>query len=249
MAIRTFGEAIVEFHGEQIVTNTTVSGIGAPLCAQEVMFNCAAATRVQLAPKIAMCCKTADSGVTFTNYTSQVQDRTTSTLATLTGLDTAANGDFWYLASKHKFAGCILDLVDLNATASVMSGYFWNGAAWADASITDNTATGGACLAEDGAANDSITWTPAATWATTTLNGVSGLYVIRFQVTAALDSTTIAEISLVGDTTNSPAGYFAAATDYVMTINSSEVGGISFIAAGASTANVTWIRHTRRANS
>ncbi len=250
MGVKIYGEAIVEFQSQQVVTNTTVSGCSMPFGVVEVMVNCAAATTMQISPRLEMCCKTVDNGATFIDYSEAARDRDTSTVVVLSSLDTAANGDYWYLASKYKFAGCVIDLATPNATVSVMTGYYWNGTAWADASITDNTPTGGATLALETATKDSVTWATPATWKKTTLNGVSGLYVIRFQVSAALDSdTTLAGITLVGDTTNHAGGYLAASTDYVFTLNSAVSGGLTFIAGAGSTANVTWMRHTNRGES
>jgi hypothetical protein len=152
------------------------------------------AYNLQHAPRIAFCGKTTDNEVTFTDYTTEAVDISTATSVDLSSLDTAANGDYWYLASHAKFAGATLDIDATNDTASVMSGYYWNGTAWADITITDGTDVAGDCLKQDG----NITWTVPSAWEEKTLNGIPNLYIVRFQVTVALDaSVTIDSIGLL----------------------------------------------------
>lgn len=247
MAVRTFGEPIVEVSGIVVTTNTEVYGCQMPVGAEEVMFNGAAAHTFQICPRLDLCCKTTDNEVSFTNYTTQARDADSTTLVTLSSLDTAANGDYWYVGSRYKFAGVLFNVTAANGSASTMTGYYWNGSAWADASITDNSNVGGACIGATGW--DNVVWATPATWARRGITGVTteDLYIIRFQVSAALDSsTTLNTVLLKGDTTNSPAGYAAATTDYVISMNRGTCDGLSFTAGAASTVNVTWIRHTRR---
>ena len=242
MATQTFSAPIAGFKGEQLSLGTTITSIGFPPGVEEVMLNANDAFYPQFAPRIIKCCKTADSGVTFTDYTPQARDRDTSTVVDLSSLDTAANGDYWYLAAKFKFEGATLTIGAGDSGAGVMTGYYWNGSAWADASITDNTA----CLAS----TNTITWTRASAWATTTLDGVSGLYVIRFQTTVALDTEVeIDEIALLPNITDNAAGYCATSTDYVMTLDVATNGALAASSAGASkTLNITWMRHTKFGN-
>jgi len=246
--IKTFGEHITEFYGEQITTGTGIVSTTIPPFCDEVMVNGAAATRIQLAPPIALCLKTHDSGATFTDYTSQAKDKDVATLVVLSDLPNTTNGGYWYLASKYKFGGATIALTaDVNGTAtSTSTGVYWNGTAWANISLTDNTASGSVTLAVDG----TITWTTPAAWKRTTLNGVTGLYVVRLTSDKVMDAAvTLEGIALLPDTTNSPAGFFAATTDYVFTINPDETGAIGLYAGAGSTANVTYMRHTKRGNS
>lgn len=247
MAVQTFGANIVLGFAETITTNTTVSGCGMPPGAAEVMVNCGAAHTMQIGPRLAFFGITNDGGTTLTEYTKEVIDRDTTTVAVLDDLEVGgASGGYIYVASKHKFAGLIIDLAYANSTASsTMTGYYWNGTSWADGSITDKTASGGVTLAVDTAAANSIYWTTPTAWARTTLNGQPGLYVMRLQSDKVMDTQVeIAEISLIGDTTNHPGIYLATTTDYVMTLDTVHNGGLSFIAASASTAKVSWLYHT-----
>jgi hypothetical protein len=247
MATRTFSAPVVEFYGESITADaTTLKVLGVPISADELMLYCSSKeTRVQTSPVISQCLVTADSGVTFSNYTQQTKDRDTGTVVVLDSLDTAANGDYFYLAAINKFAGAWLDIGAANGTVSTLSGYYWNGTAWADASITDGTKSGTTTLAQDG----NITWTPASAWAKTTLNGMSGLYVIRFQVSVQLDDEVeVDQIFLLPDVTTNPGGYFNAATDYIMTIDRVRVGAVAIYqgAGDAGVVHYTWMRHARK---
>jgi len=241
MAVRTFGEPIVEAYGESLVTGTAIKSIGFPPGVAEAIFYPAAASRWGLGPKLDICCKTTDDEVTFTDYTSQATDRNIATVVTLSSLSTAANGDYWYIGSKHKFAGCNIDIIAANTTTSAMTGYYWNGSTWVDVTITDNTG-GATCLGSDG----TVTFTVPSAWKKTTLNGRPGLYVIRFQVAATIDSSvTIGEISLLPDTVAAPLGYMAATTDYVLSLNTVECGSFAATAGSTSSVSITWLRHSK----
>ncbi len=242
MGTRTFSVPVNDNYGETLTLGTTALGLNFLKGAEEVMVNAAGAWRMDIGPKMALCLKTTDNEATFTDYTTYATDKSTSTSVTLSSLSTAANGDYWYLASKHRFAGAILDIDSTNSTESTMSGYYWNGSAWADASITDGTKSGSTCLAADGL----IYWTPSSSWTRTTLNGEPDLFVIRFQVSVAIDSSvTIDEITLVTNPTTNW-GYYAASTDYVFSLDQANSGSINAMVASATPAlNTTWYRHTR----
>ena len=129
--------------------------------------------------------KTVDDAVTFTDYSVEAQDGDAATDVTLSSLGTAAQGDYLYVGAPRPFRGIKVDVDAANANASVLSGKYFNGDSWADASITDGTASGGATFAIDG----DITWTVHSGWKKTKINGRE-MYWMRFQASAALDSTT-----------------------------------------------------------
>lgn len=198
-----------------------------------------------MCPVISQCLVTDDAGDTFTNYTNQVKDRNTSNVLVLDSLDTATNEGYWYLASRHKFAGAWCDIGAANGTTSTMTGYYWDGDSWEDVTITDGTKSGNVCLAIDG----NITWAVPSDWATTSLNGQTGVYVIRFQVHVQLDDEVeVDQICLLPDVTADPGGYLAAETDYIMTINRAEVGGVCVYqgAGDAEAVHLTWMWHSKR---
>lgn len=160
-------------------------------------YSTAVVAKIGLCPWVAVL-KTQDSGATApTDYSSEAQDGSTSTSVTLSSLSTAANGDFLYVGAHMPFRGVNIDVDSANATASVLTVKYWNGTAWADITATDNTASGGASLAQDG----SVTWTVPTAWAPTGLV-VSGDFTIsapmtgnryywtRWEWSGGLDSST-----------------------------------------------------------
>jgi hypothetical protein len=244
MAIRTFGASIEEFYGETLTIDTAIRGKGFLPGAEEVMLEADGDARLQFGPRIEKCLVSTDSGSTFTNYTPQVRDRNTATSLILDDFDTATEGNYLYIAAKSQFEGVEVDVGAANGTVSALSGYYWDGDSWEDLTITDNTASSSKTLAVD----QTITWTrPASSaWKTTTLDGISGLYVVRFQVDVQLDDEVeIDELALLPNISDAPAGYFAANTDYVMTLDPAKNGSIAGTAASSKTLNITWIRHRR----
>lgn len=228
--VKTFEAPIGGFYGLQLtLTNAKTEAWNIPDGAKELIAYGSAAFRMQLGPPLAACKKTTDNEATFTDYTTNAKDNSASTHVTLSSLDTAANGDYWYIASRYKFAGCWIDVDGANANASVMTGYYWNGNSWVSASITDNTAAAGKCLAADG----TVTFTPPGEWRRGTLDGEDELFIIRFQVSAALDAAvTLDGVALLPDTTTYPMGYFAGTTDYILSIDPSEVGSVATTSTG-----------------
>lgn len=142
--------------------------------------------------------KTTDDHATFTDYSVEAQDGSTSTSVVLSSLDTLANGDALYVGSHLPFSGVNIDVDGTNSTgARTLSVYYWNGSAFADTSATDGTASGGTTMAQDG----SVTWTVPTDWATTKLNnavsavsnhlglGQQELFWTRWTVSGALDAS------------------------------------------------------------
>ena len=145
-----------------------------------------------------MVIKTADALATFTDYSTEANDADTTTVVDLSSLDTYANSDAVYIGAHVPFRGLAVDVsAAVNASASVLTAYYWNGSAWTDTSASDGTASGGATFAQDG----DITWTVPTAWTTTSLAKANGLaassglaspdlYWIQLRVSAALDSST-----------------------------------------------------------
>lgn len=154
-----------------------------------VTYNGAKVAQLALVPYLTLFI-TEDGGTTFVDESSDAQDNSDSTDVTLSSFDSVANGGYIYIGCSRKFGGVTVDVDAANGTASVMSGYYWDGAQWQNASITDGTASGGATLAQDG----DITWTVPTAWrkssAGNSVVGIRKLYWMRLQVTADLDSST-----------------------------------------------------------
>lgn len=131
--------------------------------------------------------KTTDDGASFTDYTTEAQDGSTSTDITLSSLSTLANGDYVLVGAHTPFSGLVVDVDSTNSTASVLTVSYWNGSAWVTTSATDGTASGGATFAQDG----SITWTVPSAWAQyEPVVGLGKMFWVRLTVSAALDSST-----------------------------------------------------------
>lgn len=138
---------------------------------------------------------TTDDGVSYTNSSANVIDNSTSTVASLNSLDTAANGDWVVIGGPQPFLGVAIDQVTLNSNTATLTVEYWNGSAWtAVSNMVDGTiASSVRTLGQDG----QITWTIPTDWVVSTINGISS-YWVRLSVSAALDSTTdIAECDLL----------------------------------------------------
>ena len=146
--------------------STTADIIGLPEGTRHVALHAhtyassATVVKFALVPYL-MIIKTADSLATApTDYSSEAQDASTSTVVTLDALNTAAEGDFLYVGSHSPFRGVDIDVTAANGTSSVLTVKYWNGSAWADISDTDGTISSGKTLAQDG----QVTWTIPAAW-------------------------------------------------------------------------------------
>lgn len=134
----------------------------------------------------------------ITDYSENAQDGSAATDVTLSSLTTFALLSAVYVGSHLPFSGLEVDVDATNGTASVLSGTYWNGSTWANITLTDGTASGGATFAQDG----NITWTVPTAWETSGLvdsvataeRGIgvttAELYWVRLVVSAALDSST-----------------------------------------------------------
>lgn len=138
--------------------------------------------------------KTTDDGANYTDYSANVIDNGAG-VATLSSLDTVANGDWIVVGGPVPFMGAAMDMsTNVNANAATLTAEYWNGSAWtALTNVTDGTASGGATFGADG----QITWTMPADWASSTINAIAA-YWVRLSVSAALDaSTEITECDLL----------------------------------------------------
>jgi cytoskeletal protein CcmA (bactofilin family) len=132
-------------------------------------------------------CVSADTG-SFTNNTSEAK---TSLGTPFEILPAAAAGEgSFYVGLDHPFDTMNIDIVTANVGMSAMAVEYWDGAAWATVTPTDNTSL----LTTDG----TITFTAPTDWTTTTIDSVEKYYVrIR-------NST--------GTITTAPTAYFVSPT-------------------------------------
>lgn len=143
--------------------------------------------------------KTTDNEVTFTNYTTQVNDGSWGTSADLSSLSTAAAGDYFYVGHPRPWQGVGLYMLNTNGNASTTTAEIWNGSAWVAITITDFT-IGESAMNLNRTGLIIFTQDPIELdWATRTLGtDPQACYYARFQVSAALDATVnIAETTLL----------------------------------------------------
>lgn len=96
----------------------------------------------------------------FTDLTRVLTDRTAT--GTGTTLDSLQTTDSLFICFSDVVGGMYVDMTaSVNASASLITGNYWNGTAWTDSSVTDATvASSGKSLGQDG----SITFTAPTTW-------------------------------------------------------------------------------------
>jgi len=118
------------------------------------------------------------------DYTKDLNDEDSTSVAILDDLDTAANFN-WVVLKTHVSAKQFTVTVNKpNGTDSVLTmEYYKNDNTWAAVAITDNTADGGATLAKSG----TITWTAPADIMPVFMFGSVG-YCYRWKVSAKLDA-------------------------------------------------------------
>lgn len=131
--------------------------------------------------------KTVNNGVAYTDYSANVIDNGAG-VATLSALDTVANGDWLVIGGPAPFVGAAIDMTaNVNVNNSVLTVEYWNGAAWvAVTNLVDGTIiAAGKTHSGDGM----VTWTPpvAGLWVASTINAISA-YWTRWSVSAVLSA-------------------------------------------------------------
>ena len=122
------------------------------------------------------------------DYTQAVRsDDITGKNAILDSLgDYSTDYDAFYVCCEYIPKEFNVTMAYANGTASVLKGYYWNGAAWTDASITDGTSASSKTLAQNG----SITFTAPTASVERMMFGVTGHW-FRFNLDSGdLDSET-----------------------------------------------------------
>jgi hypothetical protein len=146
--------------------------------------------------------RTQDDLATATDYSEAAQDNDTSTSVVLNSQGTAAQADYLFVGSHVPFRGARVVIGNTNSNASVLTvKYRKSDDTWADITATDGTTTGGATFGQTG----NVTWTVPTDWKQTNLASIASpapadaipqrstpLYWTRWEVSAALDSTTSA---------------------------------------------------------
>lgn len=258
---------VLRYRGETLTlaaTVTTAQVLGAPPEMNMVEVEVPSTTKENISllfcPKlyrVVFYDASAAAGSQYIDLTSNLVDRNTST-STGTTLDAWATGDALYVGVELvRFRGLNVDAGNLHTgDASVMTGKFWNGSAWTNATISDGTLSGGKTLAQDGL----ITWTVPTTWVARTLPLDSPkitipCYWMQFTVSVALDADiSLVQLTAMANTTLNSATADAEGIDYVLLQSNAQslppyryyydperVGGIEMKSTSiTSAANVNW---------
>jgi hypothetical protein len=240
MATEILPYRVASVYGEQASLTSAALVVPAPAgrdgepC-RGALIKSTADFRFQIVPRLEQFLKTTDIGVTYTDYSDNVRDRDAATVATLSSLGTFANGDWVLVGAKKPFGGIAITMTAaVNGTASVLTGMYHNGTAWADITATDGTANSGATFGQTG----QITWTTPAAWAKNTIKGME-LFWVLLKVSAALDSTTtVATATLLGKDSNRGYGY--ASTLYSIPLGPYD-NAIEALTASTATLDITWM--------
>jgi hypothetical protein len=130
------------------------------------------------------------------DYTTEVRDSNTSTVAVLDSLSTLAAFDAVFIGCPVQADAISITVENANGNASVMTMHYRkNDSTWATTAITDGTASGGASIAVDG----DITWTPQTDEVPHYMFGLTAFW-YRLTFSAALDaSVTVSQATYSGN--------------------------------------------------
>lgn len=154
------------------------------------------------------CRKTADSGTTYTDQTTEVNGAGT---VSISEMDTVANGDWLVVGYTGRFGAInvAMDGANVNAVTSTLTAEYWSPVGggvgvpgWkALPSVTDGTDNAGATFGKTGV----IAFSQPADWIENTVDGVEG-YHVRLSVSAALTAGTAIDgatlMRVAGDSSN-----------------------------------------------
>lgn len=238
----------------------------------EILIECAAASRIHLPPAIIQLVHydaSASAGSRWVSllgtqgqgFSSLINRNVTG--GTGTQLDSMATADYIYIGTTGRHGGIFVDMTaSVNATvSSVMTAAYSATASFTADAITDGTVTSGRTLAKDG--NITIDTVPSESlWVPRTLLELGEtaavdlpgdrLYWWRLDVSVAMPADVeIQEIlpfhRAHADVATESGGsiYLKATTEYTIDIDRNKVGGLEIGAqgAGATTANVSWLEH------
>jgi hypothetical protein len=247
MAYAVFDSPSLALEGENKTLSTTAGYIAVNPGFHEVKLSCPESWRLALSPKLLHCLYY--NGTTYTEYTSSVTDRLSTTHLPL---DAMANTHYVYLGTTDPILGVYVDVgSNVNAEAATLDVEYCSTAIARGATIaftdvagdSDGTDSGGATLAQDGA----YTWTlPAvkeSVLGTFAAQIFSKCFWMRFKPSAAL-SATVDVNEIIPIYKNTSYAYMEAGVEYQISLNTAKVGGLVVAsAAGTPTLNVSWVKH------
>lgn len=230
MATETRPSGWVKLVGDSLTMGANAKGLLKPPGARVIHFTTGTACTIQLCPRLRQAFTYI--GTTYTDVTSSLTDRDTSTTLSMNDWATTS---ILYLGCDEQFRGFYVDVGNTNSNASVIDAEYWDGNSWEDLTETDNTANpGGTALGQDG----DVTWTVPTDWDVTTVNNSASMYWVRVKYSLQLDaSVTLRDMVLLNK--ESAAGSFASGVVHEIGL-ASKVAGIEAIEAGGATLTVAW---------
>lgn len=131
------------------------------------------------------------------DYSIEVADNDSATVAVLDSLDTLANYDCIFIRTETPADTLTWTITKPNGSAAVAQMHYWNGAWTGVTSFTDNTASGGATLATTGA---TMTWTMTTDHLPKYMFGANGYWYRLSLASGALDSEVeVSEVTYNSD--------------------------------------------------
>ena len=131
------------------------------------------------------------------DYSIEVADNDSTTVAVLNSLDTLANYDCIFIRTETPADTLTWTIPKPNGSAAVAQMHYWNGAWTEVTSFTDNTASGGATLATTGA---TMTWTMTTDHQPKYMFGANGYWYRLYLASGALNSEVeVSEVTYNSD--------------------------------------------------
>lgn len=246
MSQATFGVPIKELYGNsKSLDSSTAVYIRFPPKYHETLLYCASDWKLLLNPKIQHVIFYDDSEGTYTSYTTEATDGDSSTHVQL---DLMTASDYLYILTNSPIKGLDIDVGNANGTTTTLDmEYYKSDNTWADVSNdsdgTDATFPSGTTLGRDGV----YTWdalTSASVIAKDdAVNGLWGLYGIRFSPLATLSATVdINELQTINNATTY--ANLRAGIEYQFSINNQKVGTLQVLSgSGTPTLYYDWVQH------
>lgn len=241
MAKSIYSTPVSEVYGESTALATTLA-YGDILNVRKgfkgLQLYCASSFKFLTTPRIGAVILYDHSADHYMNQTDAAVDNDANTEVNLGAMTTS---DICYIGCVDTFLGLSIDIGTVNANASTTPPDFeyWNGA-WTDVGgDSDGTLSGTTTFAVDGL----YTWTLPSDWLTTSVNGSTKLYFVRFKPIATLTTgTSFDRLIAINKGTNYVT--FPAAMSQELNYDEDLVGGLQFLAVSATpTVYVNWISY------
>ena len=242
MAQAIFSSPIKKVYGETVSLTTTAAHLLYRPTYHEVMFYCASAWRMGIAPRLSRV--KYYNASTYTDYTTEAIDRVDTTHVPL---DAMATTHYLYLGFTSPVRGFYfnLDATNKNANAATLDMEFCSSISAGVGTFTDvagdsdGTDVAGATLGQDGLYSFTL---PSVVQGALTGIDNEPLYWYRFAPSATLSATVdLIDIIPACDTVNY--AYMEGGINYQFALNIAQNGAFEFDHTATGTLDVSWIGH------